>query len=335
MIITKSPFRISFFGGGTDFPEWFTRNQGLVLSATIDKYCYVILRKLPPFFSFKYRMRYFKTETVNKLSEIKHPSIKAILEKYHKKNYGLEIIHSADVPALSGLGASSAFTAALIKGVLKLNDKNIGKSNLARACIDVERNILKESCGFQDQYACSYGGFNEIHFSKRNIEIKKINLQKRKIDLQNHCTIFFTGISRIGNKLEKEKIQNLSINDNYFKEICSITKEAKKILFSSKSTINFMDEFSNLMRESWEAKKKLAKNVSNKKIDEIYDFGINNGASAGKILGAGGGGFILFVSKNINQKKKLITKLNKLQYVNFCFENLGTHIIYKKINADK
>lgn len=324
MIITRSPFRISFFGGGTDFPEWFKDNNGLVLSTSIDKYCYVILRELPPFFSFKYRLRYFKTETANKINEIKHPSIRAIIEKYHNKKCGLEIVHNADVPALSGLGASSAFTSALIKGVLKFNDKNISKINLAKACIDIEKNILKESCGFQDQYACSIGGFNSISFKKENISIKKIDLQNRKRDLEQLSTIFFTGISRIGNKLEKEKIKNLMLNKSYFEEIYSIALEAQKLLFQKNSTYNFINEFSNLMRENWKIKQKLAKNVSNKKIDQIYNFGIKNGACAGKILGAGGGGFVLFLSKTTSEKKKLIKKMKKLQSVNFHFENLGT-----------
>jgi len=324
MIITRSPFRISFFGGGTDFPEWFNDNNGLVLSASIDKYCYVILRELPPFFSFKYRLRYFKTETANKILEIKHPSIRAILEKFHNKKCGLEIVHSADVPALSGLGASSAFTSALIKGVLRFNKKNISKINLAKACIDIERNILKESCGYQDQYACTIGGFNSIYFKKKNIFIKKIELKNRKRDLEQLSTIFFTGISRIGNKLEKEKIKNLMLNKSYFEEMYSIALEAQKLLFQKNSTYNFINEFSYLMRENWKIKQKLAKNVSNKKIDQIYNFGIKNGACAGKILGAGGGGFILFLSKSINEKKKLIKKMKKLQNVNFHFENLGT-----------
>lgn len=332
MIIARSPFRISFFGGGTDFPEWFKKNEGLVLSATINKYCYVVLRELPPFFSFKHRIRYYKTETVNRISDIQHPSIKAILEKYHKKKCGVEIVHSGDLPALSGLGASSAFTSALIKGVLKFNEKNISNINLAKASVHIEKNILNESCGFQDQYACSIGGFNSINFKKNNIFIKKIGLNNKIRDLENLSTIFFTGISRIGNKLEKEKIKNINLNKTYFNEIYSITLEAKKLLFLRKSRSNFIDEFSYLMQESWKIKKKLAKNVSNEKIDQIYNFGIRNGASAGKILGAGGGGFILFLSKTIGEKKKLIKKLKKLHHVSFHFENLGTQIYKKNIH---
>ena len=182
MIICRAPFRISYFGGGTDFPDWYNNHgDGLVLSTTINKYCHVFLRTLPPFFSFKYRLRYFNTETVRDIKEIKHLSIKAILNQYHKsKKVGLEVIHYADLPALSGLGASSAFTNALIHSIHEYNNKKISKKNLAKKSIFIEKKILFEDCGCQDQYATALGGFNEIIFKKKNILLKSLNFKKEK-----------------------------------------------------------------------------------------------------------------------------------------------------------
>jgi D-glycero-alpha-D-manno-heptose-7-phosphate kinase len=337
MIICRAPFRISYFGGGTDFPDWYNNHgNGLVLSTTINKYCYVLLRTLPPFFSFNYRLRYFDTEVVKNIKEIKHPSIKAILNQYYdNKKRGLEIIHYADLPALSGLGASSAFTNALIFLVHEYNNNKISKKNLAEKSIFIEKKILLEDCGCQDQYASAIGGFNEILFKKKGISIKALNFQKeKKKELEDNTVIFFTGITRKANNLEKEKVKELKKKLDYYKEIYQIASEAKNI-FCSKQNKNFLDHIAELLNESWKLKKKLSNNVSSNYIDEIYSSALKNGAMAGKILGAGGGGFIMFITKNSLDKKKLIKFLSKLTHVNFKFENKGTKIINKEYDAYK
>jgi len=337
MIQCKAPFRISYFGGGTDFPDWYnSHGNGLVLSTTINKYCYILLRTLPPFFSFNYRLRYFDTETVKNIKEIKHPSIKAILNQYHKdKKQGLEIIHYADLPALSGLGASSAFTNALIFLVHEYNNNKISKKNLAEKSIFIEKKILLEDGGCQDQYASALGGFNEILFQKKGISIKTLNFQKeKKKELEDNTVIFFTGISRKAELIEKEKVKEIKEKLDYYREIYQIASEAKNI-FCSKNNKNFLNHISELLNESWKLKKKLSNNVSSNYIDEIYSLALKNGAIAGKILGAGGGGFIMFITKNALGKKKLIKSLSKLTHVNFKFENEGTKITGKEYDAYK
>jgi D-glycero-alpha-D-manno-heptose-7-phosphate kinase len=337
MIICRSPFRISYFGGGTDFPDWYNNHgDGLVLSTTINKYCHVFLRTLPPFFSFNYRLRYYDTETVSNIKEIKHLSIKAILNQYHKsKKVGLEIIHYADLPALSGLGASSAFTNALIHSIHEYNNNKISKKNLAKKSIFIEKKILLEDCGCQDQYATALGGFNEIIFKKKNISLKSLNFKKeKKKELEENTVIFFTGISRKANIIESEKVKKIKKKLDYYREIYQISSEARNI-FCSKNDKNFLDDISKLLNESWRLKKSLSNNVTNNQIDEIYNAALKNGAMAGKILGAGGGGFIMFITKNSLDRKKLIKFLNKLIHVNFKFENDGTKIISKTTDAYK
>lgn len=336
MLTCRSPFRISYFGGGTDFPEWYTQNdKGFVISTTIDKYCYVLLRTLPPFFSFNYRLRYFNTETVKKINQIKHPTIKNILQKYHLSKNGLEIIHYADLPALSGLGASSSFTNCLLSSIHKYNKIEISKKTLAQKSVFVEKNLLGENCGLQDQYASAYGGFNQIIFKKNNISIKQmlISKEKKKI-LENNTLIFFTGISRKANNIEKNKIKTLNKNIIYYEQIYDLAKEAKEI-FLRKNNESFLKYIAELLNESWKLKKELSSDVSNDYINNIYNFGLKNGAIAGKILGAGGGGFIMFLTKNSSQKRKLVKSLSKFINVDFKFEDDGTRIINNKLDDYK
>jgi D-glycero-alpha-D-manno-heptose-7-phosphate kinase len=329
MIICQSPFRISYFGGGTDFPDWYNNyGNGMVLSTTINKYCRVFLRTLPPFFSFNYRLRYFDTETVKNINDIKHPSIRAILNEYYdEKKGGLEIIHYADLPALSGLGASSSFTNCLIFLLHKYNNNKISKKHLAEKSIFIEKKILKEDGGCQDQYATAFGGFNEISFKENGVSLKSLNLQyEKKKKLEDNTVIFFTGIPRIANNIEKQKVKIIKKKLDFYKEIYQITLEARNLLYN-KNNQKFLENISELLNESWKLKKSLSNNVSNNKIDEICSAALKNGAMAGKILGAGGGGFVMFITKNSSDKKKLIKFLSKLIHVNFKFENEGTKII--------
>jgi D-glycero-alpha-D-manno-heptose-7-phosphate kinase len=324
LIITKTPFRISFFGGGTDFPEWFEKNNGLTISTTINKYCNILVRYLPPFFDFNYRLRYYQTELVKNKNHIKHPTIKKIIQNYYKSNQGLEVIHYADLPARSGLGASSAFSVGLLKAIYELNKKKISNKEIADKIINLEKYELKESCGFQDQVSCSNGGFNEIYFSKKkkfNIIKSQIPLEKKKL-LEQSISLFFTGISRNANNIEKNKIKNIFYNKNYFNEIYNLALEAKNI-FNSNNKKDFIKDISYLMNENWKLKKSLSRNVTNRKIDDLYDFALKNGACSGKILGAGGGGFLLFFTKNLKDKKRLIEKMSKYIYVEIKFSEEG------------
>ena len=295
MLICKTPLRISFFGGGTDFPKWYKKNKGMVISSSIDKYCYLMIRNLPPFFTFNYRIRYFKSEFTKEISQIKHPSIREALKKYHTGKNGLEIVHSSDLPSQSGLGSSSAFSACLIKGIQILNGKVKKNKEIALDAIDFEQNILKEKVGSQDQYACSIGGFNIINFGK-SISHKSISLENKKIKkLANLSSLFFCGFPRDAQRIEADKLKNIKKNKSQYHDLFSITKEAKNTILK-KSDVNFINDISYLLNKSWEIKKSLSQSVSNDFIDNIYNHGLKNGALAGKILGAGAGGFMLFIS---------------------------------------
>ena len=329
MIICRTPFRISYFGGGTDFPDWYSSEKGMVISTSINKYCFLSLRTLPPLFKYKHKLRYYKNEFINDINKIKHPSIKQALKIYNKENIGLELIHNADLPAQTGLGASSSFSVSLINAFYKFNGKNITKELLAQEASHFEQKILKEYVGTQDQYACTYGGFNSIEFSSSKIKVKTLNADKKVINkLNNFSLLFYTGIVRDAKTIEKDKIKNIKKNTSSLKEIYQIAKEAKKILLSKDK--EFIYKLGMLMRDNWELKKNLSKKVSNDKINTIYDYALKNGAISGKLLGAGSGGFFLFLVNNKKDKIKLISKLSKLQHINYIFENIGSKIIYNK-----
>lgn len=328
MIICRTPFRISLFGGGTDYEEWFNGNKGTVISMAINQYCYSSIRNLPNIHPFRYRLRYFKNEFKNKISDIKHKSIKAVLKEYAKNTDCLEIIHSADLPALSGLGSSSAFTVSLINLIYANNNKIITKRDLARKAIHIERYKLKENVGFQDQYASAFGGFNIINFSRTQISLDPVSISNTKIkDLLNNMILYYTGYQRKADKIEKKKISNIKNKYQYFKSIHDCAEEAKKILYSNSK--NLMTELGFIMNESWQMKKNLSNLVSNSKIDDLIKFGLSNGACGAKILGAGGGGFILYLTPNEKNKMKLLKKLSKFSIVDFAVDELGSQILYR------
>ncbi len=328
MIICRTPLRISLFGGGTDFEEWFNKNEGVVISMAINQYCYATLREIPDIHPFKYRLRYFKNEFTKSINQIGHKSIKAVLKNFDKRRKSLELIHSADLPALSGLGSSSAFTASLINLIYTNNHEQISKRELANKSVYIEKKILKESVGYQDQFASSFGGFNIINFSKKKISVNPINISQDKIKkLLDNMVLYFTGLQRHAQVIEKNKIENLDKNEDFLKEIYSNAIQAKNILYSKKKS--FLPEIGSLLHKSWELKKKLSPKVSNKKIDKLINFGLRNGASGAKLLGAGGGGFILYLTNNKTQKKKLIGKLSKFKIINFKIDELGSQILYR------
>ena len=323
MIITKTPFRISFFGGGTDLNAWFRNNGGAVISTTIDKFCYVTCRKLPKFFDYDHRFVYSKVEEVNKISEISHPAIKGILN-YLNWNKGIELHYHGDLPARSGLGSSSSFTVGMLNCLAALEGKHMSKFELASTAIKIEQEILMENVGLQDQIAASYGGFNKIEFYNENaFKVTPIILSAERLnELQDNLLLFFTGISRFASEIEKSKIDILHTKNIELSKMHDMVNISIDIL--TNSNINLVD-FGLLLNEGWMYKKSLSNLVSNNEIDSIYNTAMTAGAVGGKILGAGGGGFILFY---VPKEKQLnvIKKLEKLTHIPFKFENYGSTV---------
>ena len=321
MILSKTPYRISLFGGGTDFPEWFNANKSLVISTTIDKYANIGIRYLPPFFEKKNRIIWSKIELLDNIDDITHPSIKAIL-KYFKEKRGVEVHHYGDLPARSGIGSSSSFAVGFLNLLFYLHKQKASKKRLSEVAIHIEKKILNEEGGWQDQVIVSKGGFNEIKFFNNKFKLSSINIDhKTKKKLDDSLLLFYTGVPRYSFDLQKVFKKNIKNLSSELKEITEIAIEAKKIISSKK---NF-DELGKLLHESWLIKKTFTNEISNNNIDEIYKIGINAGAIGGKLLGAGSNGFILFYC-NRNKQKKLISKLKKLVHVPFNFEDKGTQI---------
>lgn len=323
MIISRTPFRISFFGGGTDYPAWYKEHGGMVLATTIDKYCYINCRYLPQFFEHKHRIVYSKIENVQSIDQINHPSVRAVL-KYFKCKEGLEIHHDGDLPARSGLGSSSSFTVGLINAVKALNGKYISKEELAREAINIEQNVIEECVGSQDQISAAFGGFNLIEFMQNDtFQVRPIILKKDRLkELNANLMLFFTGLSRNAPEVAESQIKNFKKREIELTRIKDIVYEAINILESETS----ISDFGNLLHETWVNKRKLSSKVSNTEIDHIYDTAIKNGAIGGKLLGAGGGGFMLFY---VPQELQTIIKekLRHLVYVPFEFENMGSRIV--------
>ena len=328
MIICRTPMRISFFGGGTDFPKWYNDNEGSVISTSIDKYCYVTSRFLPNVFNYNFRLRYFVTEEVKKISDIKHPSYREILKKYSTKGKTLELVHNADLPAMSGLGSSSSSTVAAINAMNAILKQKISKEKLAKEAIEIEQNILKDHVGSQDQVIASYGGFNLINFKKNNnFSVIPIKNKKNINTIQSSILLIYTGIQRNASIVEKDKFTNFKKNIQYYKNINDITSEVYNNLISKNFCIK---KFGELLSHQWENKKLLSRQVSNKFIDEMYNTGMELGAYGGKLLGAGSGGFLLFIC-NDYARKKIIKKLKNYFNIPIKFDFYGSKILKTNI----
>lgn len=339
MIISKTPFRISFFGGGTDFPDFFNEYGGKVISTSIDKYCYVNVRLLPEFFEYKDEIIYSKIEQVKDIESINHPMVKNCLKLMDVKN--IKVYYDADLPARTGLGTSSSFAVGLLNCLLRLkNDelfRNLNsldgmhkyKTKLADMAIYVEREMCKESGGIQDQIAASFGNLNLISFGKEynnGYNVKNITMNyEEKSKLNDNLMMFFTGISRNSFEIQSKTQSHLSSNVNKLIEMNKLADEAYDYLINS----NF-DEFGRLLDYTWQLKRGLNNTISNSFIDEIYEVAKTVGATGGKLLGAGGGGFMLFYIKKEYQDK-LRGKLKNLLEIPFKFDEDGTKIIYKTI----
>ena len=326
MIITKTPYRISFFGGGSDYPEWYNKYSGTVLSTAINKHIYITCRFLPNFFEHKYRIVWSKIENVQKIKNIKHPMVKNLL-KHLNISDGLEIHYDGDLPAGSGMGSSSAFTVGLIKALYCLQRRKITNFDIAKKAIFFEQKIMKEVVGSQDQIATAIGGFNKILFNANDnfkiIKNKKKNIKK----LEENLLLIFTGKKRTAQDIAKKYANKLTtINKGFIKLMIDHVREGEKILNG-----NNIDEFGKLLHSAWVTKKKLSSHISNDEIDNLYDYSLKKGALGGKLLGAGGGGFFLFYIKK-EMQDYFLKNNKKIINVPFNFTNNGTEIIYKDLN---
>ena len=324
MIISKTPFRISLIGGGTDFPSYYNNNEGLVIGGTINKYCYVTARFLPNVFNYKHRIVWPQNEVVNNNKQIIHPTVKAVFQ-YLKISKGLEIHYQGDLQKNSGLGTSSSFCVGLINALKNLHGSKVNKLYLAKSSIKIEQDIMNENCGSQDQIWASYGGFNSIRFFKKQFKVNKIKISDKK--LKSLCKNFFliyTGINKFSNIIEKDKLVRFDKNIRYLDQIHQLAKEFKSQITNT-NNFSFVGD---IMNDYWDLKKNLSKKVTNYKINEIYKEALNCGASGGKIIGSGGGGFLLVYCKK-KFHNKLRKKLFKLPIIKFDFVKEGSQIIFK------
>jgi len=324
MIITRTPLRISFFGGGTDYPVWYREFGGAVLSTAIDKCCYITCRRLPPFFEYHSRVSYSKVENVEANHAIEHPSVRGCLQ-YLNVEEGVEIHHVADLPARTGLGTSSAFTVGLLLGLYGLKDQMRSKQELAADAIRVEQELLKEAVGSQDQISAAFGGFNRIDFNRDgSFEVRQlIASPDRLAQLQQHCALFFTGFSRTASEIAKEQIRVTHQRKRELDAMLQMVDEAEAIITDPNRPL---EEFGRLLHESWQLKRTLTGNITNSHLDEIYEAGRSAGALGGKLLGAGGGGFMLFFVPP-ERRQALRARLKNLLCVPFGFSNRGSHVV--------
>jgi D-glycero-alpha-D-manno-heptose-7-phosphate kinase len=326
MIITKTPYRISFFGGGSDYPIWYKKFGGSVLSTTIDKYIYISCRELPPFFDHKYRIVWSKIENVKTIDEIKHLTVRKLI-KYNKIKSGLEIHYDGDLPARSGMGSSSSFSVGLMRALSNYQHKDIRGINLAYKAIPFEQKIMNETVGSQDQVAASVGGFNRINFLKNEKIIVKKILSNNLKRLNSNLLLLYTGIQRNADAVASNYVHKLSNEkEKNVRKIISNVELGEKMIKSGN-----INDFGKLLHHAWMEKKELSKSISNHKIDELYKSSIQNGALGGKLLGAGGGGFLL-IYINKKKQKNFLSKIRNITNIPFKFSNEGCEVILNSLN---
>lgn len=326
MLISRTPYRISFFGGGTDYPAWFLKEGGAVLSTTIDKYCYITCRVLPPFFNVKYKVVWSHIEAANSVSEILHPAVRGCLRYLGFDNSNsLEIHHQGDLPARAGMGSSSAFAVGLIKALTAVRGQMIGKHELALKAIDLEQGILKDNVGCQDQVAVAHGGLNVIHFTKSGrISVEPVTISAQRVsDLESKLLLFYLGTNRLGSEIAGELLATMESKRATLLRMREMVDQATHILRGNSN----LDEFGSLLHEAWMLKRSLNSRISNEQVDEVYETARANGAIGGKLLGAGGTGFVVFYVPEEKQPA-VIKALNHWLHVPIQFENDGCSIIY-------
>jgi D-glycero-alpha-D-manno-heptose-7-phosphate kinase len=325
MVITQTPYRISFFGGGTDYPSWYTKHPGGVICTTIDKYCYITCRYLPNFFKHKYRIVYSKIEECSDIESILHPPVKACLRDLNIQE-GIELHHDGDLPAKSGVGSSSAFTVGLLKALYALKGEMISKKELANKAIYIEQNILHETVGCQDQIATSYGGLIKISFTPNDgFSTEPLSIKRERIlELQQYLLLFYTGNSRISSEIAKTFAFDLEHHKVRLERIYEMVQESINIL-NNNSDIR---DFGLLLNEYWLLKRGLSNSVSTTYIDNIYSASQSMGAIGGKITGAGGGGMMLLFVEPEKQPQIIETFRDQMLHIPFQFTNDGSKIIY-------
>lgn len=322
MLITRTPFRMSFFGGGTDYSEYYSEYGGSVISTTIDKYCYLSMRHLPPFFEHQNQLTYSKIERFNHPSEVEHPLVRAALGYIPTDR--IQIAYDADLPACSGIGSSSAFAVGLLQGLHALKKEYPDRMTLAKEAIYLERELCAEAGGVQDQIAAAFGGFNRMDFSSDGYSVKPIQIPEERINtLQSNLLLVFTGFTHFSGEISREQKKNISSTLKQLHEMKSLVDSAETIL-----TDGDLDDFGRLLDYTWQCKRTLSDSITNEYIDSIYCKAMKNGALGGKILGAGGGGFMLLYAKK-EDHDKIKNSLEDLKFVPFSFENSGTKILYE------
>ena len=323
MIITKTPFRMSFFGGGTDMPIFFNEHGGAVISTTFDKYCYVNVRHLPPFMPYRSEIVHNRFERVNDINDIEHPLIRECMRLHDI--HEIRLTYEGDLPARTGLGTSSTFAVGMLSAFCALKGKMMSKRQLAEEAIYVERDILQEHGGWQDQIAAAYGGLNRIDFHDNDFSVHPIvMLPERKKELDENLMLFYTGVQRFSSEIQADTFAKPVDKTKQLLDMLALVDEAEKILTDKNASLN---EFGKLLDTTWKLKRGTGAKVSSGSIDELYAKGINAGALGGKLLGAGGGGFLLFYVEKEHQEN-VRNALSDLMEVPFLFENEGANIVY-------
>ena len=322
MIITKTPFRMSFLGGGTDMPEFFQEHGGAVISTTFDKYCYVTVRHLPPFFEYRTELSYSKTERVSSPEQIQHPAIREAMKMLDM--HDLRLTYDADLPARTGLGTSSSFAVGMLNAFYALKGKYADKKRLADEAIYLERTLCNEAGGWQDQIAAAYGGLNRITFQGDSYDVQPIIIApERKQQLNDNLMLYFTGFTRFSAQIQQSS-KPLADKIAQLKDTLALVDAAERVL---EDKFSDLDEFGRLLDTAWGLKKQTGSKVSTDGIDQLYEKAIRAGAIGGKLLGAGGGGFLLFYVPRERQAA-VADAMDKLMRVPFTFENGGTRIIH-------
>lgn len=323
MIITKTPFRMSFFGGGTDMPAFFNEHGGAVLSTTFDKYCYVTVRHLPPFFDYTSELVYSRIEQVDSIEKIEHPLVRNCIKFLDM--HELRVNYESDLPARTGLGTSSSFAVGLLNAFYALKGKYASKKQLADEAIYVERELCKESGGWQDQIAAAFGGFNRIDFKDNGYKVSPIIISPgRKQRLNDNLLLFFTGFSRFSSEIQKSTEAAIKDKTAQLREMLALVNEVQEVLVNDKSDL---DDFGRLLDTTWRLKRQTGAKISTGSIDELYEKGIKAGALGGKLLGAGGGGFLVFYVQP-EKRQAVLAAMRDLLHVPFAFENGGTQVLY-------
>jgi len=325
VIITRTPFRISFFGGGTDYPAYYREHGGAVLSTTINRYCYITTRVLPPFFNHRYCIRYSKREDVSRVEDIQHPSVRECL-RFMKIDQGIEMVHTSDIPAMSGVGSSSAFTVGLLNSLYALTGRMATKRQLAMEAIHVEQELIGENVGSQDQAAAAFGGLNRIDFAGDSGPlVTPVTIGNEAVQhLQRHLLFFFTGFSRISSNVASAQVAATPKKLAELTQMKAMVARGVEILCGP---MKEYDAFGELLHEAWMLKRTLTDKISDSAIDGIYEAGRKAGAIGGKLCGAGGGGFMLFYAPP-DRHDAIKQALAKLLLVPIRFDSLGSHVAF-------